>query len=235
MTACVQELERDLSDRMGVDVRVVFTDNRRSMLSFRERTRGIFELRLHRMFRRADAEVVGALVSYLQGRRGGAASRTVDAFISRNRQEIRGAAAPPPETLRPRGTFHDLQAIYDGLNAEYFGSAVGARITWGRNRLPRGPQRTIRLGTYWDYPTGGLIRIHPALDHSQVPGHVVERIVFHEMLHQVFGIAPGCLHPAEFARAEQRYRHWRRAMNWEHKNLDWLLGRRQLAFHLPTP
>jgi hypothetical protein len=226
-------LERELSERMGRDVRVVFTDNRHTMLSLREKAAGIFVLRAHRMFREADGEVLDALAGYLGGRGRAADSRRVDDFIRAHLHRVRGRRRGAPTGARPRGTFFDLRAIFDRLNAESFGDAIRAEITWGRYTLPRDGQRTIRLGTYTDYRDGALIRIHPALDHDAVPVCVVERVVFHEMLHQVFGIGPGRLHPREFAGAERKYRHYRKAVNWEKKNLDWLLGRRQLAFHLP--
>ena len=226
-------LERELSERMGRDVRVVLTDNRHTMLSFREKAPAIFVLRAHRMFREADGPVLDALAGYLLGRGRAADSRRVDDFIRAHVHRVRGHRRGAPASFRPRGTFFDLRAIYDRLNAGSFGGAIRAEITWGRYTLPRDGQRTIRLGTYTDYHDGAVIRIHPALDHGQVPECVVERVVFHEMLHQVFGLDPGRVHTREFAGAERKYRHFRKAMAWERKNLDWLLGRRQLAFHLP--
>jgi hypothetical protein len=226
-------IERALSERMGRDVRVVFTDNRHTMLSFRERREGIFTLRLHGMFRDADDAVLGALARYLAHGRRRADARAIDDFLRENAHRVRGRRRGPQGNARPRGTFFDLRKVFDELNRDYFGGAIRAEITWGRYTLPRDGQRSIRLGTYSDYADGPVIRVHPALDHGDVPACVVERVVFHEMLHQVFGLRPGRLHPPEMDRAERRYRGYRKAMNWETKNLDWLLGRRQLAFHLP--
>lgn len=231
MTA--RELEIMLSEKAGLDIRVVFTDNTHSLLTFNEKSPAIYTLRIHWMFREADPETVRALALYLAGIKPAANKRQLDYFIALNSHLIRSQPLKGRIILRPKGTFYDLQEIFDKLNEEYFEEAISADITWGNNQKQRSGQRTIRLGSYFERPGRPLIRLHPALDHNQVPRCVVERVVFHEMLHQVFGLSPGRLHPKEFSKAEQRYRHNRKAINWEKKNIDWLLGRRQFAFHLP--
>ena len=226
--------ERRLSEQMGKDVRVVFTDNRHSMLNFRERSPGIFALRIHRMFSKANGPVIDALARYLGGTGDATASRLVDDYIRDHLHTVRGQGSARRVALKPKGTFFDLKRIFDELNGTYFSCAVRAGITWSRNRRCRTMQSTIRLGTYAGYPDGAIIRVHPVLDNSDVPECVVERIVFHEMLHQVFGVSRGKIHSREFQKAERRYRHYRKALNWEKKNLDWLLGRHQFAFHIPA-
>ena len=59
------------------------------------------------------------------------------------------------------GRVHDLQAIFDRLNAEHFGGAIEAAIGWGPIRLGR-RRRTVKTGVY--VQDARLIRIHPTLD-----------------------------------------------------------------------
>jgi len=139
--------------------------------------------------------------------------------------------------LRPRGTFYHLQEIYDRMNLEYFDDRCSAGITWGKD-VRKNQWTSIKLGSY--HGTGGenLIRIHPALDNSRVPLYVMEWIVYHEMCHEFLRITGSkqrhAHHSPEFKRLERRYRHYRKASSWEKRNLEWLLGRRQLAFHIPA-
>jgi hypothetical protein len=73
----------------------------------------------------------------------------------------------------------------------------------------------------------GLIRIHPALDQAFVPRHYVAWIVFHELLHEVFGVekrgSRRCVHPPEFQAIEQTYPHYLACKTWEERNLHRLL------------
>ena len=82
---------------------------------------------------------------------------------------------------QPRGRAHDLQAIFDRLNAEHFGGAIEARIGWGAVRGGR-RRRTVKTGVY--VQDARIIRIHPTLDRPEVPEFYVATVVFHEMLHQ---------------------------------------------------
>ncbi len=212
------ELGRLLGRRVGRSVALVITDNRSTMLSYRE-VQGELRLRLHRMFLEASPEVLEALGGWL-ARGDRRAGRTLDAFIKSRPQE------PPLRAVvcRPKGRFHDLQVIWSELNATYFHGASRARITWGQGGGRR-YRRTIQLGCY--LLSDGLIRIHPALDQAFVPRHYVSWIVFHEMLHEVFGVEERggrrCVHPPELLAVEQSYPDYPACKTWEAQNIHRLL------------
>ena len=181
--AAASQLADHLSDLVGERVRLVVHDNRSTMVSFRRLDR-FLHYRVHHMFLDAPREVVHALASFAGSGRGMAARRReagerIDAYVREHRARI---ADPQPARLDPRGRVHDLQDIFDRLNAAHFGGLIDARIGWGPNRGGR-RRRTIKTGVY--VQDARLIRIHPALDRPQVPEHYVAGVVFHEMLHQV--------------------------------------------------
>jgi hypothetical protein len=79
------------------------------------------------------------------------------------------------------GIYFDLTAIFADLNERFFNRSINASVNWGRTRKIK-RKNSIRLGSYHD--TDKSITIHPALDQPTVPLICLERIMFHEMLHQ---------------------------------------------------
>jgi hypothetical protein len=129
----------------------------------------------------------------------------------------------PP--LLTSGRVHDLQQVFDRLNARFFGAALRVPLTWGR-----GSGRARRGGlTFGSYdPVLGLIRIHPVLDRRDVPQYFLESVVYHEMLHHHLGGIPDragrtVYHSRVFREAEARYPWHRQALAWEKDNLPHLL------------
>lgn len=120
------------------------------------------------------------------------------------------------------GRYFDLQAIFDKLNAQYFGGKLrGYRIVWGRRRRGR-PALAIVFGTIQEEDR--LIRIHPLLDRPLVPRWFLEYIVYHEMLHAFVPdrydrAGRRVIHHAGFLKREQKFRWFRRAQRWERENL----------------
>jgi hypothetical protein len=167
--------------------------------------------------------VRNALVDYLvHGDR--KASLLVGQHIEQNSHRIR--ASRPVTRLQARGRSHDLLAILNSVNTQYFGGAAGdVLITWGRRSSPRGHQRgTIKLGSY--SATERLIRVHPVLDRDWVPRYFVAFIVYHELLHHVIPARNRSLHPPELLQREREFRHYERALAWEQKHIDRLLRAR---------
>jgi hypothetical protein len=128
--------------------------------------------------------------------------------------------------LRTAGRAHDLRAIYDRLNREYFDGKLDARITWGSAPRRQRPRRSIKMGSF--AVEDRLIRIHPVLDHASVPDYFVAWIVFHEMLHGKYEVIRKgdrrCFHTKEFIAEERTFRDYQRACAWERANMDRLLG-----------
>ncbi len=213
-----------LGAALGKPVTVVFTNNRSTMISWRN-LRGGVALRLHRAFATAGAAERHALVAYLTDR-DPAAGRLLDAFLAQALVE------PPPAraAARPAGRFHDLAAIFTQLNARYFHGACRAQITWGQAGARR-YRRSIQLGCY--VARQRLIRIHPSLDQAFVPARYVAWVVFHEMLHEVFGVeARGrrrALHPPAFGALEESYPGYQECKAWEERHLHRLLTYRPTA------
>ena len=79
------------------------------------------------------------------------------------------------------GTYFDLMPIFQDLNRRFFCDRIDASVKWGIRRT-HVRKRSIRLGSY--HAHNKTIIINPCLDQAIVPLVCVERILFHEMLHQ---------------------------------------------------
>jgi hypothetical protein len=219
-------LADELALQLAERVRLTVHDNRSTMVSFRRRA-GEVHYRVHHMFLEAPDEVVSALASFAgpgrgaAGRRRSAGSR-IDAYVRQHRARI---AAPRADRLQPRGRAHDLQTIYDRLNAEHFADEIEARIGWAPVRSGR-RRRTVKTGVY--VQDARIIRIHPTLDRPEVPEYYVAAVVFHEMLHQAVPAREvngrRVVHGRDFRRRERTYPDFARAKAWEERNLALLLS-----------
>ncbi|HET9955021.1 MAG TPA: hypothetical protein VFQ61_10980 [Polyangiaceae bacterium] len=222
-----QALERRFMAAFGGPVQLAVTDNRRRMVTH-SCTKGTLQVRVHMMFLGAADRVRDALVAYVV-RGDKEASQIVGEYIDQNLHRIR-ASRPVPGPLKTRGEVHDLVPILAEINAEYFGGALSdVLITWGRRSATRGGTRhSIKLGSY--SAVERLVRINPVLDKPWVPRYFVAYIVYHELLHHVVPeVRSGgrtILHPPEFQRREREFRHFERAVAWEHKHIDRLLRSR---------
>jgi hypothetical protein len=203
-------------------LQLTITENRSVLLSFRKKD-GAVLLRLHRMFLHAPLEVVRAVAQGLR-RRNRNGDGAVRRFMNENLHRVRKVprALPP---LVTHGEVHDLQAIFDRLNARFFASRLRVPVTWGR-----GSGRARRGGlTFGSYdPVLGLVRIHPVLDRREVPLFFLESVLYHEMLHHHMGGVPDVAgrtvyHSRAFRAAEARYPWHREALAWEKENLPHLL------------
>jgi hypothetical protein len=222
------DLANTLADLLAEGVRLVVHDNRSTMVSYRRRG-GIVHYRVHHMFLDAPTEVWCALADFAGAEKARAARRRVagdriDAYVRQHRGRI---GEPRVARVEPRGTTHDLQRIYDRLNATYFDGRIEARIGWGAVQGRR-RRRTIKTGVY--VQDARLIRIHRALDRPEVPELYVAMVVFHEMLHQAVPAIERegrrVVHGAEFRRREREYPDFERARLWEEAHLHLLLAPR---------
>ncbi len=226
--AAASRLADAIASLLSEPVRLTVHDNRSTMVSFRRKP-GVIHYRVHHMFLDAPDDIVHALAVFAGQGRGQAPRRRrvagsrIDAYVRVHRSRI---AAPRPARLEARGRNHDLQALFDRLNAEHFGGQVDARIGWGAWRGGR-RRRTIKTGVY--VQEARLIRIHPSLDRPEVPEFYVAAVIHHEMLHQVVAAVEAngrrVVHGEEFRRRERAYPDYARAKAWEEANLSLLLGR----------
>lgn len=80
-----------------------------------------------------------------------------------------------------KGECYDLQEIYDGMNAQYFQSKLELKISWfGKGNVPK---TRVLFGSY--HHKTKSIKVNRFLDQKDIPLHVVQYIVYHEMLHCV--------------------------------------------------
>lgn len=223
-----EALRERIERGVGRPVELVLTENRTSVLTFREDA-GRVRVRLQRVFLEAPDDILDAVVAFVRRPVAAARERVVGYFASRPdaaRRRPRRIAAKLPRVTA--GIYHDLAELYHDLNARYFGGAIQAAITWGQpGRAVRG--RSIRFGAY--FRELDLIRIHPALDAEWVPRYFVESIVYHEMLHAAIPIERGLdgrrrIHPPEFRRRERLFYAHEEAARWERQNLRRLLAAR---------
>jgi len=224
--SAASRLADGISGRLAERVRLTVHDNRSTMVSFR-RAPGEVHYRVHHMFLEAPADIVAALAVFAGPRKGGAgkgraASARIDEFVRTHRSRI---AAASGARLQAAGRAHDLQAIFDRLNAEHFEGKVEARIGWGSARAGR-RRRSVKTGVYLH--DARIVRIHPTLDREEVPGFYVAAVVFHEMLHQVVPARESggrrIVHGREFRSRERAYPDHDRAKAWEERNLALLLS-----------
>jgi hypothetical protein len=218
-----------LSVPVDVALQIVWTQNRSTLLSFRRSPKAV-KLRLHQHFCRGGPAVADAIAGYMIGRtpkRHPALGQFI-AEMHLHLQAHHADRAARPQILRPQGHHHDLTALWVKLNAAYFHSGCTAQITWGRSAPPSRRRRSMVLGSYAQGQN--LIRMHPALDQSFVPSYVVCGVIYHEMLHEVFGVPQGPgrrrLHPPEFVAIEQAYPDYQRCRAWEQANIGRLLAYR---------
>lgn len=133
--------------------------------------------------------------------------------------------APHLDDPQPQGAVHDLGRLMATQRAFHLPEAPDTlQITWGQwPRTP--PRRSLRLGSC----EAPLIRIHPVLDHPDVPSWFVGFIVFHEMLHAVHTPVVGNgrrqIHTPAFRRAEAEHPDFGRAQRWERAHVRALLRR----------
>jgi hypothetical protein len=100
-----------------------------------------------------------------------------------------------------QGRHHNLTALFDKLNEQYFcGTLPKPKIGWSTRRW------RSQLGIF--DPGLEQIAINAALDRPQVPEYVVAYVLYHEMLH--------CKHPLKLARC--RLQAHSRAFRAEEKN-----------------
>src|SRR5262249_13312768 len=117
-------------------------------------------IRAHAMFQEAPDDVLTAMAAFVSLKQmPKEQAKLLDDWIEKHRTDLTEARTQAIR-LQPTGESHDLVAMFDRLNQEYFGGKIDAQITWTRSarKLRR---TTIRMGTYSHDLK--LIRIHPAL------------------------------------------------------------------------
>lgn len=217
------DIEHHLAKELGYDVSVVLTDNSSTFISFKKNS-GSLKLRLHNMFRFAQDRELDALGAFIRGKNRQKARRLREFF--RESSSLVKKAPARRERFRHAGAHHDLGPMFKELKHRYFGSAVKAGLTWGREARPGKRLKHIRIGSYdWEKR---VIRVHPRLDRASVPGYVVRAVLFHEMCHAYLGTEKkngrNLVHGPRFRELLSRCPDLDRAEKWQKNNLSKILA-----------
>jgi predicted metal-dependent hydrolase len=102
----------------------------------------------------------------------------------------------------PQGRIHNLEEIFERLNAEYFDGLLG------RPALGWSLRRSRSMLGHFD-PSHNAIILSKIFDEPGTPAVAVEYVMFHEMLHLRYPVehkgARRCVHTPEFKKAEKKY------------------------------
>jgi len=179
-----------------------------------------FELQAHIVFVDANDEVLCAV--YERGR-GQARPREVDLID-------RYAAGPEARAIhqafleglptepqgRARGRHQDLEAVFTRVNQGFFSANLAPPVLrWSTMASRR------KLGHY--KPLTDELQLSLILDRPDVPAEVLDFVMYHELLHKVFGVdtkgGRRRSHTAVFRAAEARYPHRDRVESWLRRHL----------------
>ena len=134
------------------------TDNRRTILSVRAGKlghRAPLELRIHHSFIEAPEEVLRAVATFVESKRGSDQAREALVLIREHFSVHRETARIRKLVLRPVGAALDLREVFADLNERYFEGRLAAGITWGKSSVGsrcgrrRRPSRSIAAGIWW--------------------------------------------------------------------------------------
>lgn len=182
----------------------------RVQLLRRTQKRGYLFVSIHKGFMDAPQEVMHALIAWIEDRETASSRRILSEYM--NSIEVDPPKAKP---IISQGLYHNLQAIFDRLNAKYFHNVLSLTITW-YTAPNKGKQ-----GTYGQYdPHLRSVKINRWLDSPTFPEFFIEFVVYHEMLHAVVppeldGGGRLIMHTPTFRRREREYEHYEKAIHWE--------------------
>jgi predicted metal-dependent hydrolase len=172
-------IEKILESELSAPVEISLTRNRSVLLSI-QRRRGKVQVRMHQAFLQADRRVISAVADLIKKKSPRLARAIINDYIRNKRSIMDTKKRARALFLNPKGRVYDLGQVLKQVAEKYNLPLRGIKITWGNARIRKG-QQSIRLGSF--YQDEKLIRVHPRLDHEEVPRYFVDYIVFHELLH----------------------------------------------------
>jgi len=179
--------------------------------SFIRLENGSLHVRISDLFEGAPAPVMESLAHILLGklyRKPAARVYTHRYKLYLNRRDVRRQAQLVRQIRGrkflsgPKGRHHDLEEIFERLNAQYFNGLMGRpELGWSR-----GTSRNL-LG-HFD-PSHNAIIISRIFDQPRIPLLALEYVMYHEMLHLRFPVdhhrVRRCVHTREFREAERKF------------------------------
>jgi hypothetical protein len=170
-------------------------------------------LQINEVYIIAPLEIKKFIISAAFSRRQSKQSHAIKAYgctpgFRRMNELISGN--PIANRISCRGERYDLSILFNKLNKEYFhGQLSQPRLVWSSRRSIR------RLGYY--HPEINTIAVTGKLDDKKIPRMLVEYVLYHEMLHQHFGIknhnGRRYAHTSAFRAAEKKFKHQKEAEN----------------------
>jgi hypothetical protein len=181
---------------------------------------GVVAFRVSDYMRGVPEEVIESLAWYLICRARGAdcpegmAERYLrhirsPGFWSDRRDQYVGRAKNL--AFRSKGNERDLGAVFDYVNACYFGGTIDTpELAWASES----PRR--RVGFF--HAPLRILAVNRALDSARVPRYVLEFVVYHELLHGLLdvedGVSKRIRHTAEFRKKERAFAMYDEAQVW---------------------
>lgn len=222
-------LRRYLRKHAEKKVFLTLTDDKKAIMkaSYSEKDR--VNLTLHGMFLDAPSNVLRALARFLKKPDPKMKRNVARLFFKSGLDITKKAKHKKPALLTHQGKCFNLKDIYDKINQKYFKNRVKAFITWGSEDSRR-RSCSINFGSYnWD---SRIIRVHKALDRYFIPRYFIEYIIYHEMLHAHIGMkrdgkGRSRAHNREFKKREKDFLHYKRAVEWEKKNLGRFINEKE--------
>lgn len=216
----VKKLHRVLTKYLKAMVLLTITDNASVFLNA-VFAKGVWRVRLHRMFLKARPGLRRDLARYIDTHDKGS-SKKIDQYIEGHWHWVKHRIPP----IVTKGKVYDLEKLFKDLNRKFLKNGVKADITWGQKGIRRAYEE-LQMGSY--STSKNLITVHPHLDQRFVPLHVVEATVFHEMCHALVPVKKvngrRQIHPPVFKKLEVLYPRLKEALEWEGKNLGRLMRR----------
>ena len=170
-------------------------------------------LQINEAYITAPLEIKKSILSAAFSRRQSKHTNIIKAYSNNSNfrhlnKQISGA--PIANLISCRGIKYNLAILFNKLNNEYFRSQLSQpRLVWSSRRSKR------RLGYY--HPEINTIAVTKKLDDKKVPRLLVEYVLYHEMLHQHFGIknrnGRRYAHTTAFRTAERMFKHHQEAEN----------------------
>ena len=199
---------------MRIDPRKIFIKINYSGYLYRQHTsQNKHILQANEAFITAPLNIKKSILSAAFSRRSSKQIRAIKAYgtTSTFRRLVKIISGEPiANHISCRGNKFDLSNLFHKLNKEYFDENLPQpRLIWSSRSAKR------RLGYY--NPEINTIAVARRLDDKKIPRLLVEYILYHEMLHQYFGVknynGRRYAHTTAFRNAEKQFRHQKEAEN----------------------
>ena len=179
----------------------------------RKTSHGKTALLINEGFINASDSIKQKLISAAYAKRKNKASDAIKSYATSDAYLKMGeliAGDPIANHLSCKGKYYNLDQMFQNLNWRYFKKKLPQpRLVWSSSRAKR------RLGYY--HPEIHTIAINKKFDAEDIPLLLIEYILFHEMLHQFFGIehrnGRRFAHTPAFHQAEKTFRDYKEAEN----------------------